>query len=481
MTHYLRGSCVLLVVASWAWAAGPLQAATATQPVPVTPAPEPLPAGFGKAIDYETPANATLGAVIEELRQITGANIVVSWNALEQYGIMPDTEVRLPKVAAVPVSRVLDLLLQHVSASVHDVTQLAWANQGGVITISTKDKFSESLDLRIYDVSELANLLATLDPAGGKPSTPSEQVGRIQTVIEETVQPASWTVVGGVARIQALGGQLVITQTSPGHEEVAQLLQQLREAALKASPLERHVKADDKTLGPMLEELAEEAKVGLYVNWQDLQAAGITPGTSIEVRAYDIPLRQALRLTLDSAGAAVPGMRLGYRFEDGVVIVATERHLAEILTPKSEEQKAQEAAAQIGLVDRMTGAYSDPIAAGVVAIGAIRAELQRGNQDVVASLEGLLGRTQSQGLRNALHMTLKDLYQQAGNQAKVMEHLTQMLAENDAANMTGMKSGASDRSMRGRGEDTDRGGRGEDPFRGGGGRGDDPSRGGRGG
>ena len=54
----------------------------------------------------------------------------------------------------------------------------------------------------------------------------------------------------------------------------------------------------------------------------------------------------------------------------------------------------------------------------------------------------MLDETQAQGLRNALHMTLRDLYTQAGNQQKIMEHLTQMLHENDVAYVGGMKSGS---------------------------------------
>jgi hypothetical protein len=54
----------------------------------------------------------------------------------------------------------------------------------------------------------------------------------------------------------------------------------------------------------------------------------------------------------------------------------------------------------------------------------------------------VLDETRAQGLRNALHMTLRDLYSQGGNQQKVMEHLMQMLHENDVAYVGGMKSGA---------------------------------------
>lgn len=51
----------------------------------------------------------------------------------------------------------------------------------------------------------------------------------------------------------------------------------------------------------------------------------------------------------------------------------------------------------------------------------------------IAMLEGLLKDVKTQGLRNALHLALKDLYKAEGDDAKMVEHLKAMVLENDQA------------------------------------------------
>lgn len=225
--------------------------------------------------------------------------------------------------------------------------------------------------------------------------------------------------------------------------------------------------------------LRSMTEINMVVNWNALQQFGVTPETPVALPDLkDVTVAKILQLVLDQVSSSLGGVtRLDWIVEDNVVYISTREDIDEHLARKSvPQQKARETEAQINMVDRMKDTYFDPAAAGVVAIGAIKAELQRSGKNVTDELEKLLTNTRSLGLRNALHMTLRDLYQQAGNQAKVMEHLTQMLAENDAASMAGMKSGPPDRPAPTRGN-TLPPARGEDPSRG---RGED-SRGGGGG
>ena len=76
---------------------------------------------------------------------------------------------------------------------------------------------------------------------------------------------------------------------------------------------------------------------------------------------------------------------------------------------------------------------SDPATAGLIAIGAIKDDVPREPMHIVEDLEGLLAETRSLPLRNAIHLSLKDLCKQAGKNERALRHLREMLAENDKA------------------------------------------------
>jgi hypothetical protein len=89
---------------------------------------------------------------------------------------------------------------------------------------------------------------------------------------------------------------------------------------------------------------------------------------------------------------------------------------------------------QIELIERMRHTSFDPAMAGLVALGALQTDVPgQSPEDVIKGLEDLLGQVKSLGLRNCIHMMLKDLYRRQGNTAKVVEHLKAVVLENDAA------------------------------------------------
>ena len=87
----------------------------------------------------------------------------------------------------------------------------------------------------------------------------------------------------------------------------------------------------------------------------------------------------------------------------------------------------------VSVVERMKSACFDPEMAGMLAAGGLREEVERPPEEMVKDLETQLARTKSLGLRNALRMTVREVYKAQGNDEKVLEHLREMLAENDAA------------------------------------------------
>ncbi len=87
----------------------------------------------------------------------------------------------------------------------------------------------------------------------------------------------------------------------------------------------------------------------------------------------------------------------------------------------------------VKLLEHMQSVCFDPAQAGMIAIGGLKNDVRRPEAEVVAELEGALTKTKSLGLRNALRMTLKDMYKKAGNNEMVLKHLRAMIEENDAA------------------------------------------------
>ena len=73
----------------------------------------------------------------------------------------------------------------------------------------------------------------------------------------------------------------------------------------------------------------------------------------------------------------------------------------------------------------------DPESAALIGIGAINDECALTPQEAAAELELVLQSTQSLGLRNAIRITLKDIYLKAGDKKKALEHMRAMIAEND--------------------------------------------------
>ena len=87
----------------------------------------------------------------------------------------------------------------------------------------------------------------------------------------------------------------------------------------------------------------------------------------------------------------------------------------------------------IGLVGAMKHVCFDPETAGVIAVGALKDDVRRKTADIAKDLEAQLAKTKTLGLRNALRLSLKDIYKKQEDDEKVLGHLRAMLAENDAA------------------------------------------------
>jgi len=209
----------------------------------------------------------TFEQVVDYLRDLTGLNIVVNWTALETAAIEKDKEVSLKLAAGtVKIETALKLILEEVGAG---ETDLAYEIGDGVIQISTKEDLARRTTVQVYNVQDLiirvddfAGRTVNLNQIGqqqqgglggaqgggggggggifeqgaGQQQQPqndngADNLARLIQLIQETIDPESWRSAGGnVGAISDLNNQVIVTQTSTAHNQLRDLLKQLRQA-----------------------------------------------------------------------------------------------------------------------------------------------------------------------------------------------------------------------------------------------------------
>jgi len=85
------------------------------------------------------------------------------------------------------------------------------------------------------------------------------------------------------------------------------------------------------------------------------------------------------------------------------------------------------------MIERTRQSCFNPEVAAMIAAAGLRDEVPRKPNEVIDDLEATLKKTKTLGLRNSLRMLLRDLYRDRGKHDRVLEHLHQMLEENDQA------------------------------------------------
>ena len=87
----------------------------------------------------------------------------------------------------------------------------------------------------------------------------------------------------------------------------------------------------------------------------------------------------------------------------------------------------------IGAMEHLTRMCFDSETVGVITVGALKDDVRRKDEAIIKDLEEQLTKVKTQGLRNAIRLTLKDLYKRQGNNEMVIEHIKVLIAENDKA------------------------------------------------
>jgi hypothetical protein len=173
--------------------------------------PSTQPAPLDQSVGQMRISGAGLIDVIAQLKQATGHDILVNWDALQEARVTRDLPVTID-LSDLPLREALTRLLDHVGGM---YTRLVYDVDQNTIVITTFEEESKNLVTRVYDVrSELKD-----EPAGKQKM--AVLVRRIKGVA-----PLAWRSTGGYGSIDAVDGHLIVTQTPEIQQRIAAELNQ---------------------------------------------------------------------------------------------------------------------------------------------------------------------------------------------------------------------------------------------------------------
>jgi hypothetical protein len=278
----------------------------------------------------ETP----LSDVIEYLKAFHKIEIQFDKKALSDAGIALDVPITR-NLKGISLRSALRLLL-------HDL-DLTYVVDDGFLLITTSEVADNRLSTVVYPVEDL---VTSLDKAG----RPRVGYDGLIDVMTSTLKPPSWDQVGGPGSIAPMPnrGALVISQTRQVHEEVAGLLDLIRQArrarpggtgrARKgcapaagdatvfgltmnekiaqalASPTQWEFV--DTPLADVIDFFKDYHKINIELDKKELEDAGVAADTPITANLKNISLATALRYVLPQIG-------LTYIAQDEVLLITT--------------------------------------------------------------------------------------------------------------------------------------------------------------
>lgn len=167
--------------------------------------------------------DAPLHEVISSLSEQFQTPIHLSAKSLEEAGVNIDTPVTR-HIESVPLESLLRLVL--------DDLDLDFTIRNNVILVSTPENLEspDMMEMRIYPVRDLVMWRVP----GAKEEAPSWEADydSLIEVITTTIEPESWTDVGGPGSIREFenSASIVVSQTRRAHREIEKLLATLRKA-----------------------------------------------------------------------------------------------------------------------------------------------------------------------------------------------------------------------------------------------------------
>jgi hypothetical protein len=288
-------------------------------------------------------ATATVEEAIDLLRRQTGADIAVEWDALERFGVRRDKPIRVYWRDAT-LADGLATILEAASGSPGSV---GFTPRGRSILISDAQNLTTLTFIRSYDVRDLA---AARQAASAVERTDWESglVATLEGYLGGTLRariPAS------LVWIACFDGRLIVRHDGSAHRDTVQFLRQLRSppAATVGRPpgmagrvIFPATSAVDLALARAVPEFRldgvpfEEAldavralsdglsEAELWVDWQELGAAGFDRRRPVTVRLRNATVGRALSAVLAAAGDT--GLPLDYMpVGEGLCVTTLER------------------------------------------------------------------------------------------------------------------------------------------------------------
>ena len=220
-------ACVLVPSLFAQQADDPFGGATRAAPEAVAPSP----GESGGAVDWEERIEAALAApltaplefvetplnqVLSILSEEYGIQIVIDNSAFDALAISPDTDVSI-SIRNMSLASALDLILK--SPALEDVVYIV---DHEVLLITSRDEADARIQVRVYRVDDLIR-----DEQSGELDFDS-----IIDLILATISQNSWQENGtGEGEVQPLKpGILVIAQTRRVHQQITELLAEIRKA-----------------------------------------------------------------------------------------------------------------------------------------------------------------------------------------------------------------------------------------------------------
>ncbi len=249
-----------------------------------------------------------LKEAVAAIGKMAGTNLLLDAKGLSEAAVPQETPVTF-SCDRLPLCTALHHMLHPLDLGFIIVAD-------NVVLVTTESRERETIYQRVYDVRDL------LAPATAGVATARAPYGQLIDVITGTVAPTTWSENGGSGSISPLDGRLVVVQTEECHQQLEDLLAELRTALKdpeKYRPStfqhegmsEKIYKALDARTDFDLEKTTLKdfgkflRKLNVPVEFDDkaLSEAGVDEKATVTLHAKNIRVADGLRLVLEPLDA----------------------------------------------------------------------------------------------------------------------------------------------------------------------------------
>jgi hypothetical protein len=285
-----------------------------------------------------------LADALARLTESTKVRLDVRWDDLTASGITRDSIVDV-SVRNVTASHAIRAIVEQLSAvrsklSPELTPEMASLDNGTTLITTRGDLFKRSSSERRYDLSELI-------VANGSPAIQKQVADQTAKLVQDTIQPDSWSATKGSIRTE--GSTLLIVQTDENHHAIASLISRLRlqmhakneggegqAIQLPPPPVLTKMVGELVLKGTSLEDaiqsLREATGQNIFVHWNALNKARVTETLPVTINLSSLPLDQALDHLLEAVGGQQA--RLQYSCDEGMIFISTTDDLAKNVTTR---------------------------------------------------------------------------------------------------------------------------------------------------